>query len=839
MAKFKALTGRYAGLLYVTALIAIAFISHRIWFDPASVLSFGDWAYWPTSGAKQLYFGWGSWLSFIELGFPNIQITFLPFMMIWSLVANLGGTAGLAAKITFFIPTAILGFVSPYLLFKKLLDNRPVAFTVALYYGTTTHFLIRQSMHLTLAMVYALSPLIFLFFIKALDKNTFRSWSVFAVLFSVGIIYEVRISLILLCVLVLYFLVSHMRDIGKYWTRLAFCALLGILLNAYWLLPVAFGDLSARFGGIIGAGLFGDQLYDLRHAFTLTEAAWTGGFPNFRFVLQAVPWFAWIIPCLAFLAILTAPRDRKKDVVFFAVLAMVGVFLTKQSAEPFSHLYLWFYKNLPGFGMFREASKFYLLTALGYAGLIGLGLIGIKTIHPRRAGAIVFAAALAIIAAISLWNLKPMINGDYRSLHEPRVIDRDYQTLISFIDRQPGFFRTLWVPHWSRWGPFSIDHPKISMSLEDFNRKKTDGFLDEAGIKYVIVPIQSDGKDLGPFWRPGSRRSEVIRALDKKKYIKKVDIGTEALVVYENIDYGPHLSGRDVSFQEINPTAFRVTVKGVKRPRELTFAEAYDAEWQLILRPNDKKAGKSVIRRFDRQQTTEYKAAWSFIPLDKYALFGKTSPGVSTYESPYYGTGKMLIDPEEIKRKNPAGMYRVNKDGSLDLSFNLFFRPQRYFYTGVFLSMITFIILLASIMIGAVRGRRAVIAAVAEPQPASEETAPMLFKGLGRPNLLTLVGVLMIGASYVIVLTAGRIELMGWNLYPWHVALVFLLLLSAVSGDYRVPVVLSVLLLLACPISANLIKGFSAEGICRIVFPLIALGLFMFIVKGSSDEDTS
>jgi len=62
---------------------------------------------------------------------------------------------------------------------------------------------------------------------------------------------------------------------------------------------------------------------------------------------------------------------KNKDVVFFGVVALIGILLSKQVDDPFPGLYPWLFKNVPGFNAFREASKFYFLIALGYSVLIG------------------------------------------------------------------------------------------------------------------------------------------------------------------------------------------------------------------------------------------------------------------------------------------------------------------------------------------------------------------------------------------------------------------------------------------------------------------------------------
>ena len=119
---------------FILMLIAIAVISHLNWFAFNTILNNDDWGFWPNEAAKQLFNSWGMWTSFFNFGSVNIQLTFNFFTSIWSLFTNLGFSYDLATKATFLVPIAILGFLSPYILFKKLTKNEFISFVVALFY---------------------------------------------------------------------------------------------------------------------------------------------------------------------------------------------------------------------------------------------------------------------------------------------------------------------------------------------------------------------------------------------------------------------------------------------------------------------------------------------------------------------------------------------------------------------------------------------------------------------------------------------------------------------------------------------------------------------------------
>ena len=111
----------------VIFLLFLSIITHWQWFDINTILTFADWHYWHDETAKQLWYGWGTWLHNRDMGSSNIQLYFYLFQSVWSLLANLGLSYEIATKITFFIPISVLGFLSPFVLFKRIIKDNFIA----------------------------------------------------------------------------------------------------------------------------------------------------------------------------------------------------------------------------------------------------------------------------------------------------------------------------------------------------------------------------------------------------------------------------------------------------------------------------------------------------------------------------------------------------------------------------------------------------------------------------------------------------------------------------------------------------------------------------------------
>lgn len=554
---------KYQEYFYILTLISIAILAHTEWFNPNSILTFSDWQYWPTETVNTLPWTWSAWFSFGQFGRPNIMLAFYPFKFLWSLITNIGFSYDIATKLTFFIPIALLGFLAPYFLAKELIgkNNRIISFSVALFYASTTFFLIRQASHLTISFLYAFFPIIFLFFIRALRRNTISSWIVFCIFYQIGIFYEIRLMYLGTFMLILYFFCFHIKSIRKYFSNIIKSTLLLILMNSLWLTSTLFGGLSESIKKVANRGLFGNNLFDIFHAITLSESSWTGTYPNMDFVSQSVPEYLWTIP-LAFLLILFFSNKDKRYILFFSFIAVLGMFLTKQSGSPIPDLYLWLYKNFPGFNLFREASKFYFITAVG---LFGVFVFGLHSIQNKK---FLYRILISTLILVSFMNLKPLFTKEIDTLFVSRQIPDDYISFQNLITQDGASFRTLWIPSTSRWGYFDMTHSKISGMNSIFSEWKdflpfddtynttlplwnralwildqpfSNFLIDSSSIKYVVVPTRDRENNNDIFRFYDADRKEYIHELSDIKYLHHKSEFND-LYVLENPEYKPQIT---------------------------------------------------------------------------------------------------------------------------------------------------------------------------------------------------------------------------------------------------------------------------------------------------------
>ena len=144
-------------------------------------------------------------------------------------------------------------------------------------------------------------------------------------------------------------------------------------LHAFWLLPtlVTHGSAISEFGAIYTSSnsIAFFSFAKFEDAFGLLHPNWPENIFGLTHFMR--PEFL-LLPFLAFSSLLFVAKENKKNtyVLFFALLALLGAFLAKGVNDPFGGVYLWFFDHVPGFIMFRDPTKWYLLIVLSYSVLI-------------------------------------------------------------------------------------------------------------------------------------------------------------------------------------------------------------------------------------------------------------------------------------------------------------------------------------------------------------------------------------------------------------------------------------------------------------------------------------
>ncbi len=688
-------------------LFLIVFLVYSRWIS-FNVFSRGDWGFFYNETALE-FLNLTTWKTSLALGSVDLLLWRGPFEFLYGLIGFLGFDKNVSEKFVVFWPTILIANVTSFFLVRKIAKSNIGGFIGVIVFNYSTYYL--GTTHLLLYSAGAFGVASLLFFIKSVEEKKIR----FSLLTSISLFitasYDFRVFYIMVIVIFFYFLyyLFITKDRGEKVQSIIIYSAIPVVIcsviSIYWLLPFFFmRSLSSN--AIIDRDLFGNEFLNINYAFTLHHPFWTGSAVKV-FEVQPISISFWTIPFIAFLGLLLNRKNRY--IVFFGIISLLGIFFTKQVSQPFSNVYPFLFENFPGFNAFREASKFYFLIAVGYAVLIA-GFVGWLWKNWTQKKWQVYGKYFVtiLITALFLWNTKPLITGEIGTLFVPREIPKDYLIVKDFILKQPEYFRTLWIPTFSRWSIYTNSHPEVStvnainaewdsfiendrnediteaeLMTKILSKEDTNKLLDMSSIKYVFIPLKDTANDDDFFKYYGKDRGYYIRELDKLEYLNKIDIGTKEIVVYENKDFRPHiyvteskeqLSGsreqetvsegeafRTVKYEFINPTEYRVQLTQVKEPFYLHFSESFHPDWK--------------IRIGDFRW-------WDVITKKDYFLSDKNHFENDAKLNSFY------IDPIEVCKVNSC---KKNSDGSYDIDMILYFKPQSYMYLGGIVSISTLV----------------------------------------------------------------------------------------------------------------------------------------------------
>lgn len=521
---------------------------HFVWFAPHTYIHHGDWQRFTNDVSLHFgHFNNFSWYSYKNFGWETIQFGFFIFFLPVKII----GSFEIGNRLLLFIPTAILSFWIPFWFSLKLSNNKNIAFITSLYFGLHTNLLAKQTGgQILIALPIVLAPLILIVYSRLIKEVRFSNIIYFSLLFFISASLEIRMTYIISGMLLLYTIFFFRKEL--FTKKIIPLFIIPPLLIIYIFLPVIFSE-SPAISEKVERPLFGNWLFDIFHAMTLTVSSWTGGEPAKPFTMQPVPIYFWFIPMIAFAALLKTgkgeniPTEEKKHISFFAILSLLGIFLTKQSGDPFPDLYGWLYKNLPGFNLFREASKFYILTAVGYLGLLTYSL---KHLIVENSKLSKLQKKIAFIFLILLfgYNAKPYITKEAGGMFVSKEFPVAYIEPNSIIKdtskKQP--IRTISFPRSSQWQYFSARSPMASafdLRTKDLSfyypeqnpssqaaEFLIDPFLEPYGeelssianFQYFIIPIDDKHEQQPLFQYYQSPRQDYINKIQEVGFIKEV-----------------------------------------------------------------------------------------------------------------------------------------------------------------------------------------------------------------------------------------------------------------------------------------------------------------------------
>ncbi len=370
------------------------------WFKGNFIIKVGDDVF-GLSPLNDLYRNSFIWEHNFSTGviWYTFLLSFLPSRLSMAFLQIIGVSIVISQKIYYYVLFTASG-LSMYFLSSTLLkgkNNRVAALASALFYMMNPFSLsvVWQAHYTALMFAYPLLPLILLFYIKGLHGQNKLKYAILigiaTVAFSSAFMDppEAASAIIVCFSYFLAFIIYNKNNKSKVKHAFQFTALalfLVLILSAWWSLPGAFyfqnhiaqanpvgseSSISQFTGGSASSTILNS--FRLLGWYFINAKVYSD--PNYSWsgVYFALPLLliGFLIPIIAYLSLLFRPL--KKTVVFFSLLSIVGIFLSKGTAPPFGGVNLWFFIHIPLATSFRaQFEKFGSIIALSFAFLIGV-----------------------------------------------------------------------------------------------------------------------------------------------------------------------------------------------------------------------------------------------------------------------------------------------------------------------------------------------------------------------------------------------------------------------------------------------------------------------------------
>lgn len=438
-----------------------------------------------------------------------------PTDFFYGLGATFGLTFDIIERISGFVGIYLIGIFSINIFLKHLGIKRWGRLVGILFYLLTTYLiLLIDGGQFLVGLAYAWFPLSYIAVEKAVSKQKLKNFILTGVAVSVLGFFDVRFVYILALLIALRFVYEFLfleRKEWVYWIwswlKVGFVIVLIMVgLNAYWVLPSLLSKSPAL---PHGTNIFSSSFTTLSHALFLLQPHWYknifGRLTNLRPEFVFLPTLVFIAPVI---------KRRSKVVGFWFLVAILSVFLTKGASPPFPDVYPWLFKNVPGFLIFRDSTKFFFLVCLSYSYLIAVTIdslsIKLKLIVP-----------IVIIYFVLL--IYPVYTLQMTSVLSKGGLTSGYEKMSQFLSNDKSFGRVLWVPSRAVMGYADTNHPVVE-ALRLIERRpfasgvigsyELSNFLRDSHFIGQILNISGIGYVSYPY--PDKKREELTD--EQKKY---------------------------------------------------------------------------------------------------------------------------------------------------------------------------------------------------------------------------------------------------------------------------------------------------------------------------------
>ena len=659
-----------------------------------------------------------AWTNFSWLGSANPQYFVLPFLFLIAPFQYFGIPSYIIQNI---LIGALLswGFYFLYKFFLKIIGNdfKVEALLSSLFFVLSPIIYINQ-IKVFLYPVWLIFFVPLLLYLSSYYVFEWRKSSLLFIFFS-GVFWSIAFSQIPWVLgLIIPLLVFFIFFKKKIFIKILIILITLLWSQLFWLLPFLFVSFSGW--GFVSEGVLTSEINNT--FYTTVEAVSRGNtiinpllnnfnyglFSNFGNPIKMIfdeyynytIYFSLVFFVLPFVCLLykNSIKNYKLYLSLFALFLLI-LFLFVARIWIFYNIFLWF-GQIPWFVMFRNFfDKFAISFVLIYSFLILYSLVLVRTILRKGKkiyNIIIFSLFFAIfINAIPLfsWVLLQLPLWTTKTIKTNVKIPQEYKDFMSKIRKytDPNG-RILMLPYgissysYSIWeesntifqgrspvelfsqrqdfsGRFSLwkDRKKFEQMLLERNYEWLKKILNNHAVKYIIYFPTLPNDFLKSYLFDSSLLEKQDQIFFKNIVWEKIIESSSGNYILLNLkdSYWEIISSSSTGMlilDRSSPVKYNISLFHLSGVQNLDFKDTFSRWWNLL--------------------------------LNNEPIFEETHHLVNDYAN-----GR-TIDVEYIKKNFPKDYYKENPDGSIDINLTLYFKPQSYFYVGLWVSGVTLLILL-------------------------------------------------------------------------------------------------------------------------------------------------
>jgi hypothetical protein len=556
----KKIIEKRPGLINLLTLASIFLLFVRNWLSPQPQYG-GDWHYIFTKRIIENLHLPNLWSFAENLGSSNAGKVGLN--MLDALQSYLYDLFGFEFKqseiILWFAPYLFFSTVGMYLLSQKFFKSK-LATSIAVFFytfNTYTLTIFSDAGHSNILVSYSLLPFVLVSLFNLFEKPNLSKAIIYVLFFSLTFIYDFRIGYIgsfIQAIFIIRELIFNRKN--KYWVDniiwLYISMAMFIIVNVFWILPIIITPKDS----ILLEG-YDKAIWVYRLSF---QTIFNGIFPQHPFWGgDGVSYFVTnpISPIFVILTILlvigivitarSATKSVKGNVILLTVLWIAGSIMISGSNFPFGSIYIWLFEHFPGFFMFREPQKFYILVLLPYSLLLGYSINAIF-IYLKKQEAVLPQVFKYVVLIILTFSIFPAFQGLLNNNAVNRDIPPYANKIAELNDSTDEFYRVLWIPQLSKASYQTESHPRldyesnfktffgpnedIDTMIDFIGKDEFEYFLQKTSSKYVVITEESEISK----WYKAEQYERILKYLDSAKFLTKLDATDVNIYEYKKYD---------------------------------------------------------------------------------------------------------------------------------------------------------------------------------------------------------------------------------------------------------------------------------------------------------------